>query len=121
MTHPHEAESERRDLEALRSELSCIQHASKVSPFGMTRYMKIRMPSTTNRWPNMPTHGCRRGRGRTRAGVGRIPPRVRSDFKSGVRSGVNGTPTFFINSARFEGDWQNVEEFAQALQGALVG
>jgi len=52
---------------------------------------------------------------------GTYRPRVRSDFKSGVRSGVNGTPTFFINGARFDGDWQDVDEFALALQGALVG
>ena len=31
--------------------------------------------------------------------------RVRRDFTSGVRSGVNGTPTFFINGARFDGSW----------------
>jgi len=30
-------------------------------------------------------------------------PRVRDDFMSGVRSGVNGTPTFFINGARYDG------------------
>jgi protein-disulfide isomerase len=29
--------------------------------------------------------------------------RVRADFGSGVRSGVNGTPTFFINGARHDG------------------
>ena len=29
--------------------------------------------------------------------------RVRADFLSGVRSGVNGTPTFFINGARYDG------------------
>ena len=29
--------------------------------------------------------------------------RVRSDFTSGVRSGVNGTPTFFINNTRHDG------------------
>lgn len=29
--------------------------------------------------------------------------RVREDFKSGVRGGVNGTPTFFINGARYDG------------------
>jgi protein-disulfide isomerase len=28
---------------------------------------------------------------------------VRDDFASGVRSGVNGTPTFFINGERYEG------------------
>jgi protein-disulfide isomerase len=30
---------------------------------------------------------------------------VRRDFRSGVRSGVNGTPTFFINGVRFEAPW----------------
>jgi len=30
-------------------------------------------------------------------------PRVRNDFMSGVRSGVNGTPTFFINGLRYDG------------------
>ena len=29
--------------------------------------------------------------------------RLREDFMSGVRSGVNGTPTFFINGARHDG------------------
>jgi len=31
--------------------------------------------------------------------------RVREDFMSGVRSGVNGTPTFFINGRRHDGNW----------------
>jgi protein-disulfide isomerase len=31
--------------------------------------------------------------------------KVRSDFMSGVRSGVNGTPTFFINGVRHDGPW----------------
>jgi protein-disulfide isomerase len=31
-------------------------------------------------------------------------PRIREDFKSGVRGGVNGTPTFFINGERYDGD-----------------
>jgi protein-disulfide isomerase len=30
-------------------------------------------------------------------------PRIRDDFKSGVRGGVNGTPTFFINGERYDG------------------
>ncbi|MGB3328861.1 MAG: thioredoxin domain-containing protein [Thermomicrobiales bacterium] len=35
----------------------------------------------------------------------RFEERVRTDFMGGVRSGVNGTPTFFINGVRFDGDW----------------
>ena len=32
-------------------------------------------------------------------------PKVRQDFMSGVRSGVNGTPTFFINGVRHDGSY----------------
>ena len=37
-------------------------------------------------------------------------PRVRADFSSGIRSGVNGTPTFFINGLRHDGpfDFQSL-------------
>jgi protein-disulfide isomerase len=41
--------------------------------------------------------------------------RVRADFMSGVRSGVNGTPTFFINGHRYDGDWGDEEAFVAAL------
>ena len=34
---------------------------------------------------------------------GKYKARVRADFSSGVRSGVNGTPTFFINGKRHDG------------------
>jgi protein-disulfide isomerase len=47
--------------------------------------------------------------------TGQFAPRVKEDFMSGVRSGVNGTPTFFVNGARYEGDWTNASEFAAAL------
>jgi protein-disulfide isomerase len=30
-------------------------------------------------------------------------PRVQEDYMSGIRSGVNGTPTFFINGVRYDG------------------
>ena len=33
----------------------------------------------------------------------RYAARVREDFLSGVRSGVNGTPTLFINGMRYDG------------------
>jgi protein-disulfide isomerase len=41
--------------------------------------------------------------------------RVREDFRSGVRSGVNGTPTFFVEGHRYDGDWMDVASFTQAL------
>jgi NhaA family Na+:H+ antiporter len=31
--------------------------------------------------------------------------RVREGFMSGVRSGANGTPTFFLNGVRYDGPW----------------
>ncbi len=44
-------------------------------------------------------------------------PRVREDFRSGMLSGVNGTPTFFINGARHDDAW-DVELLLAALQRA---
>ena len=41
--------------------------------------------------------------------------RVRADFSSGVRSGVNGTPTFFINGERHEGPF-DYETLLLAIQ-----
>jgi protein-disulfide isomerase len=32
-------------------------------------------------------------------------PRIKQDFSGGVRSGVNGTPTFFINGQRLDGGY----------------
>jgi protein-disulfide isomerase len=40
--------------------------------------------------------------------------RVREDFMSGVRSGVNGTPTFFINGEKYEGAYD-----AESLKEAI--
>ena len=44
-------------------------------------------------------------------------PRVREDFLSGVGSGVNGTPTFFINGGRHDGPW-DVESLIIAIEEA---
>lgn len=41
--------------------------------------------------------------------------RLREDFRSGARNGVNGTPTFFINGVRYDG----AAEF-EALLAALT-
>jgi protein-disulfide isomerase len=46
---------------------------------------------------------------------GAMTSRVRKDFRSGIRSGVNGTPTFFVNGRRFSGDWSDPVAFAATL------
>jgi protein-disulfide isomerase len=43
--------------------------------------------------------------------------RVREDFLTGVRSGVNGTPAFFINGVRYDGSW-DLAPFVEALESA---
>jgi len=45
--------------------------------------------------------------------------RVRTDFSGGVRSGVNGTPTFFINSRRHDRP-MNYETMIAAIEEALA-
>ena len=42
--------------------------------------------------------------------------RVQDDFRGGVRSGVNGTPTFFINDIRYDGP-HDVASMVKALSG----
>jgi protein-disulfide isomerase len=43
--------------------------------------------------------------------------RVRADFSGGVRSGVNGTPTFYINGTRHDASF-DIETLSAALQQA---
>jgi protein-disulfide isomerase len=43
--------------------------------------------------------------------------RIRDDFSSGVRSGVNGTPAFFINGVRYDGSWE-LRPLLTALESA---
>jgi protein-disulfide isomerase len=50
--------------------------------------------------------------------AGTYTKRVRDDFRNGVRSGVNGTPTFFVNGNRYEGSWANEKAFIHALREA---
>jgi protein-disulfide isomerase len=44
-------------------------------------------------------------------------PRVREDFMSGVRSGVNGTPSFYVNGARHD-DSYDFDTLLAALERA---
>lgn len=47
----------------------------------------------------------------------RYATRVKEDFQSGVMSGVNGTPTFYINGVRHDESW-DVETLLLAIQSA---
>jgi protein-disulfide isomerase len=46
--------------------------------------------------------------------------KINEDFISGVRSGVNGTPTFYINGARHDGAWDYASLLAALQQAALT-
>jgi protein-disulfide isomerase len=48
--------------------------------------------------------------------AGQTDERVQEDFMSGIRSGVNGTPTFFINGQRYDGSWDE-ESLLAAVGG----
>lgn len=45
----------------------------------------------------------------------RVEDRIVADFEGGMRSGVSGTPAFFVNGFRFEGNWLE-GELLEALQ-----
>jgi protein-disulfide isomerase len=49
----------------------------------------------------------------------RYAARIRQDFLGGIRSGVNGTPSFFINGAKYEGDY-DVPSMSEAIEGESV-
>ena len=46
-------------------------------------------------------------------------PRVKNDFTGGVRSGVNGTPTFFINGKRHDASFE-YEDLVDAIDAAIA-
>ena len=50
---------------------------------------------------------------------GVVEKRIKDDRQSGIRSGVNGTPTFFINGARYDGSPDYVSLLA-ALKSELA-
>lgn len=41
--------------------------------------------------------------------------KVKKDYETGIKSGVEGTPTFFINGKKFEGNWHD-PDFSEYLQ-----
>src|SRR6266571_7800073 len=44
--------------------------------------------------------------------------RIREDFLSGIHSGVNGTPTFYINGIRYNDSW-DLETLLETLRSAI--
>ena len=44
--------------------------------------------------------------------------KIENDFEGGVRSGVNGTPTFFINELRVDSYDESYESLAAAIENA---
>ena len=52
--------------------------------------------------------------------AGAYRAKVREHFRSGVLSGVNGTPTFFINGRRHDGDY-SLEALLRAVNEAAHG
>ena len=48
----------------------------------------------------------------------KIIEKIEMDIESGARSGVNGTPTFFINGKRYDGDYE-FETMRDFLAGLL--
>lgn len=47
-----------------------------------------------------------------------VTAKIESDFESGIRSGVNGTPTFFINDQRLDTYDATYESLANAVRNA---
>jgi len=44
--------------------------------------------------------------------------RIREDFLSGIKSGVNGTPSFYINEIRYDGSW-DLDSLMQILTSII--
>ncbi|MNW09462.1 hypothetical protein D3C71_2064660 [compost metagenome] len=51
--------------------------------------------------------------------AGRFDAKIDSDFTGGVRGGVNGTPSLFINGRRYDGD-RDAESIAEAVGLAIL-
>ncbi len=52
--------------------------------------------------------------------AGTYRTRVRADVASGARSGVNGTPTFFVNGERYDGGYEGAS-LTRAIERVLEG
>ena len=50
---------------------------------------------------------------------GKLQQRIDGDLETGLRSGVNGTPSFYVNGSKYNGDWR-FEPFVTVLS-EMVG
>jgi len=50
----------------------------------------------------------------------KVIDKVENDFESGIRSGVNGTPSFYINGKKYNGDYEE-RIFTHYLKNLLSG
>jgi protein-disulfide isomerase len=50
--------------------------------------------------------------------AGMYTERVLGHLRGGMRSGVHGTPTFYINGYRYDGPWNDLPSFLGALSQA---
>jgi protein-disulfide isomerase len=47
-----------------------------------------------------------------------LASKIEADIESGVKSGVSGTPSFYVNGEKFDGEWEG-EGLVQYLNGLL--
>jgi protein-disulfide isomerase len=45
-------------------------------------------------------------------------PKIQEDFLSGIQSGVNGTPSFYINGIKYDGLW-DLDSLLQILTSII--
>jgi protein-disulfide isomerase len=64
--------------------------------------------------------GCDATRVAAELAAGTHTERVLNDMRGGVRSGVQGTPTFFVNGVRYDGPWANPTVFIGMLSHAAT-
>lgn len=69
-------------------------------------YQNQRLLSQTMLFALASTFGLSQVELRDAINTGRHMAKINEDFMGGIRSGVNGTPTFFINGERHNGDYQ---------------
>jgi protein-disulfide isomerase len=47
-----------------------------------------------------------------------LASKIENDIESGIKSGISGTPSFYVNGGKFDGEWEG-EGLVQYLNGLL--